>query len=78
MASISQAEHKYLRGLIILVAVLHAGLALTFKVLFFGYYIKEIGPKDPLGTAPGSGTPSSPGDSSGNGTTTAAAMFFGF
>jgi hypothetical protein len=41
-----QAESKATRLLIVLIAVLHAGLALTFKVLFFSYYVvKAIGPE---------------------------------
>ena len=34
-----QADAKATRLLIIVVAALHAGLALTFKVLFFSYYV---------------------------------------
>jgi hypothetical protein len=34
-----QAEAKSMRLIIIVVAALHAGLALTFKVLFFSYYV---------------------------------------
>jgi hypothetical protein len=34
-----QAEVKATRLLIIVIAALHAGLAITFKVLFFSYYI---------------------------------------
>jgi len=42
---ITQAEQKATRLLIPALIVVHAGVALTFKVLFFGYYvIKEIGP----------------------------------
>lgn len=36
-----QAEAKATRLLIIIIAVLHAALALTFKVLFFNYYVVE-------------------------------------
>ena len=43
-----QAKQKATRALVVVIAVLHAGIALTFKVLFFSYYIKQIG-KDPLG-----------------------------
>lgn len=55
-----QAEAKAVRGLVVLVAVLHAALALTFKVLFFSYYIKEIGGKDPLGGEVGSDPETTP------------------
>jgi len=42
---LASAESKATRLLIVLIAVLHAGLALTFKVLFFSYYVvKAIGP----------------------------------
>lgn len=34
-----QAEVKATRLLIIVIAVLHAALALLFKVLFFSYYV---------------------------------------
>jgi len=44
---LASAEQKPTRLLIILVATLHAALALTFKVMFFSYYVKEIGPSDP-------------------------------
>ena len=45
-----QAEAKATRLIIILIALLHTALAVTFKVLFFSYYVvKEIGVKDPLG-----------------------------
>ncbi|KAA1474513.1 Yip1-domain-containing protein [Dentipellis sp. KUC8613] len=47
---LASADQKPVRLLIIIVAVLHAGVALTFKVLFFSYYVvKEIGVKDPIG-----------------------------
>ncbi|KAH7928883.1 Yip1-domain-containing protein [Leucogyrophana mollusca] len=42
---LASAEAKATRLIIIIVALLHAGLALTFKVLFFSYYVvHEIGP----------------------------------
>lgn len=45
-----------MRLLIVVVAALHAALALTFKILFFSYYIKGevIGPGAgaPLGDVP--------------------------
>jgi len=53
--TILQAEAKATRLLIVVLAALHFGLALTFKVLFFGYYIKKIGPDPDLGL-PGTGT----------------------
>jgi hypothetical protein len=35
--------------MVILIVALHAGLALTFKVMFFSYYIvEEIGPKSEM------------------------------
>ena len=43
-----QAERKATRLLVVLILVLHAALALTFKIMFFSYYaVKEIGPSDP-------------------------------
>jgi hypothetical protein len=50
---LAQADHKSARLLIVVVAVLHAALALVFKVVFFSYYVvKDIGPKDPTGEVP--------------------------
>ncbi|VDB87106.1 unnamed protein product [Peniophora sp. CBMAI 1063] len=50
---LASSDHKYARALIVLVAVLHAALALVFKVEFFAYYVvKNIGPEDPTGEAP--------------------------
>jgi hypothetical protein len=55
LSSPSQAEAKATRLIIIIVAALHAGLALTFKVLFFSYYvIDKIGADLPL---PGGDSP---------------------
>ncbi|CAL1702285.1 unnamed protein product [Somion occarium] len=46
---LASADAKAVRLIIILLAILHAGLALCFKVLFFSYYaFKEVGPKDPI------------------------------
>jgi len=46
---ITSATHKSARLLIPVLIVLHAGVALTFKVLFFSYYILEgLGPEDPI------------------------------
>ncbi|KAE9402652.1 Yip1-domain-containing protein [Gymnopus androsaceus JB14] len=46
---LASAEAKATRLLIIVIAVLHAGLALVFKVLFFGYYVVDkIGMDLPL------------------------------
>lgn len=47
----SQAEAKATRLLIVIIAILHLAVALSFKILFFKYYIKgkEVGPKDPVG-----------------------------
>lgn len=54
---LASAEAKAVRLLVIVIAVLHLALALTFKIMFFSYYIKhEVGPKDPTGIEnPGSG-----------------------
>ncbi|KAF8524227.1 hypothetical protein JB92DRAFT_2703971 [Gautieria morchelliformis] len=47
---LASAEQKATRLLVIILVILHAALALTFKVLFFSYYVVEaIGGKDPLG-----------------------------
>lgn len=54
----AQAESKATRALVIIIALLHAALALTLKVLFFSYYIvKQIGVKDPLGGETGDEVP---------------------
>ncbi|KAI0251848.1 hypothetical protein BJV78DRAFT_1207198 [Lactifluus subvellereus] len=43
------ADQKSVRLLIVLIGVLHAVVALLFKVLFFSYYIEaDIGPADPV------------------------------
>ncbi|KAF9453357.1 Yip1-domain-containing protein [Macrolepiota fuliginosa MF-IS2] len=55
---LASAEAKATRLLIIVLGVLHFGLALTFKVLFFGYYVVDkIGADVPLpgGDMPGPG-----------------------
>ncbi len=45
----SQADAKAVRLISILIVLLHAALALCFKVLFFSYYaVKPIGPADPI------------------------------
>ncbi|KAJ7510615.1 hypothetical protein B0H11DRAFT_1955470 [Mycena galericulata] len=49
---LSSAEAKATRLLIIVIAVLHAALALTFQVLFFSYYV--VPPKGPALEIPGS------------------------
>lgn len=42
---LASSDSKAPRALLLLVAALHVALALTFKVLFFSYYIiKEVGP----------------------------------
>jgi hypothetical protein len=47
--ALTLAEAKSARLLVIVIAVLHMALALTFKVLFFSYYVvKEVGTKDPI------------------------------
>ncbi|KAJ3746499.1 hypothetical protein DFH05DRAFT_1485477 [Lentinula detonsa] len=56
---LASAEAKATRLLIIVIAVLHAALALIFKVLFFGYYVVDkIGMDLPL---PGGDDPNSAG-----------------
>ncbi|KAI0663068.1 Yip1-domain-containing protein [Cubamyces menziesii] len=46
---LATADAKPVRLIIILLAALHAGVALCFKILFFSYYVvKEVGPQDPL------------------------------
>ncbi|KAI0080758.1 Yip1-domain-containing protein [Panus rudis PR-1116 ss-1] len=48
---LASADAKAVRLIIVLLVILHAAVALCFKVLFFSYYIvKEIGVKDPLPT----------------------------
>jgi uncharacterized membrane-anchored protein len=37
----NQAEAKATRLIIILLAAIHLGIAITFKVLFFSYYVVE-------------------------------------
>ncbi|KAG6833270.1 hypothetical protein H0H87_009445 [Tephrocybe sp. NHM501043] len=52
---LASAEAKATRLIIIAIAVLHAALALTFKVLFFSYYVVDkIGADIPI---PGSDSP---------------------
>ncbi|GLB39739.1 putative yip1 domain family protein [Lyophyllum shimeji] len=47
---LASAEAKATRLIIIIIAVLHAALALTFKVVFFSYYvIEKIGADIPIG-----------------------------
>ncbi|KAJ7784960.1 hypothetical protein DFH07DRAFT_907660 [Mycena maculata] len=50
---LAAAEAKATRLLIVLLAVLHAGLALSFQVLFFSYYV--VPPKGPVLEIPGTG-----------------------
>lgn len=46
---LATADQKAVRLIAIFLVLLHAALALCFKVLFFSYYVvKEIGPKDPI------------------------------
>jgi len=46
---LATADAKPVRLVIILLGVLHAGVALCFKILFFSYYVvKEIGVPDPV------------------------------
>ncbi|KAF8184102.1 hypothetical protein K438DRAFT_1838273 [Mycena galopus ATCC 62051] len=67
---LASAEARATRLLIVLVAALHAGLAITFKVLFFSYYILV-----PEGAAPVPADPTPPlgGDAGGNATETGVA-----
>jgi len=53
---LASAEAKATRLIIILLGALHLGIAITFKVLFFAYYIKQLG-DDPIlgGDAPSGG-----------------------
>jgi hypothetical protein len=60
---LATAEAKATRLIIIAIAMLHAGLALTFKLMFFNYYITSAG------AGPGGDVPSS---GAGNDTTTEA------
>lgn len=49
VAWILQADAKPVRLVIILLVIFHAALALSFKILFFSFYVvKEIGPTDPV------------------------------
>ncbi|THG97661.1 hypothetical protein EW026_g4392 [Hermanssonia centrifuga] len=46
---LASADAKAVRLISILIVLLHAALALCFKVLFFSYYaVKPIGPADPI------------------------------
>ncbi|EEB97239.1 hypothetical protein MPER_03485 [Moniliophthora perniciosa FA553] len=57
---LASGEAKAIRLFIIGIAVLHAGIALSFKVLFFSYYVVEkIGADIPL---PGGDTPTQGGN----------------
>ncbi|KAJ7189751.1 hypothetical protein GGX14DRAFT_701960 [Mycena pura] len=55
---LASAEAKATRLVIIVIAALHVGLAITFQLLFFSYYI--IGPKEEV--PPGSPTAPLPGN----------------
>ena len=49
LISIIQADQKAIRLIAIVLVLMHAALALCFKVLFFSYYaVKKIGPADPI------------------------------
>ncbi|KAJ7116201.1 Yip1-domain-containing protein [Mycena crocata] len=52
---LSSAEAKSTRLLIIVLAALHAGIALTFQLMFFSYYV--VPPKGPVIEIPGTGGP---------------------
>ncbi|KAK7695668.1 hypothetical protein QCA50_000304 [Cerrena zonata] len=45
---LASADAKSVRLIIVLLVILHAALALSLKVLFFSFYIKQFGPKDPI------------------------------
>ncbi|EPT02880.1 hypothetical protein FOMPIDRAFT_1022735 [Fomitopsis schrenkii] len=46
---LASADAKSVRLIIVLLALMHLGIALSFKILFFSYYaLKEIGPADPI------------------------------
>lgn len=46
---LATADAKPVRLVIILLVIFHAALALSFKILFFSFYVvKEIGPTDPV------------------------------
>ncbi|EMD40551.1 hypothetical protein CERSUDRAFT_111150 [Gelatoporia subvermispora B] len=46
---LATADAKPVRLVIVLLGLLHAGIALCFKILFFSYYaVKQEGPSDPL------------------------------
>ena len=56
---LATADSKTPRAFVIVIVLLHLALALTFKVLFFSYYVvKEIGGDDPLGGDGPAETPS--------------------
>jgi hypothetical protein len=66
---LASAEAKATRLLIIILALLHFGLALTFKVLFFNYYVVDkIGSDISI--------PGVPGDTPTPGNTTVAARWW--
>ncbi|KAJ7447002.1 hypothetical protein FB451DRAFT_1355013 [Mycena latifolia] len=52
---LSTADSKSPRLLVLLLLALHAGLALSFKVLFFNYYV--VAPAGPPADLPGTGGP---------------------
>ncbi|KAI0346923.1 Yip1-domain-containing protein [Trametopsis cervina] len=46
---LATADQKAVRLVAVLLVVLHAAIALSFKIVFFSYYpVKQIGPADPL------------------------------
>lgn len=57
---LAQAEAKSTRLLVVIIAVLHAALALVLKILFFSYYVVPSTTPDPLGGT----TPELPADNS--------------
>lgn len=57
---LASGENKMVRGLVVLVAVLHVALALAMKVLFYSYSVggKNVGealPANPVGDGKGAG-----------------------
>jgi hypothetical protein len=70
----SQAEAKATRLLLIIIVALHAGLAITFKVLFFSYYIVAAPGSDPNAPVSTPSPSSSAPAGAGNKTTVSEVM----
>ncbi|KAK7020045.1 hypothetical protein R3P38DRAFT_2972422 [Favolaschia claudopus] len=65
---LASAEAKATRLLIIIIAALHLGLAITFKVLFFNYYIVAPDPATPIPPAASATPTAGTGAGAGNDT----------